>query len=143
MVSQIDVTLPLRIGIAFFLVELFLAGLFLHSQAYLLRPQRASESTMFYLLFAAGGAVGSFVVALVFPAVFSFNYDIAVICFLTALLVLACLWRSGWAVRMLWIAASVVMLIASVRLHYAYASNTLVAVRNFYAALRVKQTSVP
>jgi Spermidine synthase len=140
MVSQIDVTLPLRIGIAFFLIELFLAGLFLHSQAYNLRPQRASESTMFYLLFAAGGAVGSFIVALAFPALFSFNYDIAVVCFITALLVLACLWRSGFAVRALWITASVVMLVACVRLHFAYQNNTMVAVRNFYAALRVKQT---
>lgn len=141
MVSQIDVTLPLRIGIAFFLIELLLAGLFLHSQAYLLRPKRASESTMFYLLFAAGGALGSFIVALVFPAVFSFNYDIAVVCLVTAVLVLICLWRSAWPVRMLWIAASIVMLIASVRLHFAYANNSMVAVRNFYAALRVKETA--
>jgi hypothetical protein len=141
MVSRVDVTLPLRLGIAFVLIELFLAGLFLHSQAYLLRPRRASESTMFYLLFAAGGAVGSFVVALVFPAVFSFNYDIAVVCFFTSFLVLACLWHSGWAVRLLWVTATVIMLFASVRLHFAYEQNTLVAVRNFYAALRVKQTN--
>ncbi len=140
MVSRVDVTLPLRLGIAFVLIELFLAGLFLHSQAYLLRPRRASESTMFYLLFAGGGAVGSFIVALVFPAVFSFNYDVAVVCFFTSLLVLACLWRSGWAVRLLWITVSAVMLFASFRLHFAYEQNTIVAVRNFYASLRVKQT---
>ena len=140
MVSRVDVTLPLRMGIAFVLIELFLAGLFLHSQAYLRRPQRASESTLFYLLFAAGGAVGSFIVALVFPAFFSFNYDIAVVCFVTAFLVLVCLWHSGWAVRLLWITASVIMLFASVRLHFAYEQNTTIAVRNFYAALRVKQT---
>ena len=140
MVSRVDVTLPLRLGIAFVLIELFLAGLFLHSQAYLLRPRRASESTMFYLLFAGGGAVGSFIVALVFPAVFSFNYDVAVVCFFTALLVLACLWRSGWAVRLLWVTVSAIMLFASFRLHFAYEQNTIVAVRNFYASLRVKQT---
>ena len=141
MVSRVDVTLPLRLGIAFVLIELFLAGIFLHSQAYLLRPRRASESTLFYLLFAAGGAVGSFLVALVFPAVFSFNYDIAVVCFVTAFLVLICLWRSGPTVRLLWVTATVIMLFASVRLHFAYKENTLVAVRNFYAALRVKQTN--
>jgi hypothetical protein len=140
MVSRVDVTLPLRIGIAFVLIELFLAGLFLHSQAYLMRPQRASESTLFYLLFAAGGAAGSFIVALVFPAVFSFNYDIAVVCFVAALLVLVCLWRTNWAIRLLWITASVIMLFASVRLHFAYKENTIASVRNFYAALRVKQT---
>jgi hypothetical protein len=140
MVSRVDVTLPLRLGIAFVLIELFLAGLFLHSQAYLLRPRRASESTMFYLLFAGGGAVGSFIVALVFPAVFSFNYDVAVVCFFTSLLVLACLWRWGWSVRLLWITMSAIMLFASFRLHFAYEQNTIVAVRNFYASLRVKQT---
>jgi len=140
MVSRVDVTLPLRLGIAFVLIELFLAGLFLHSQAYLLRPRRASESTMFYLLFAGGGAVGSFIAALVFPAVFSFNYDVAVVCFFTALLVLACLWRWGWSVRLLWITMSAIMLFASFRLHFAYEQNTIVAVRNFYASLRVKQT---
>jgi len=32
------------------------------------------------------------------------------------------------------------MLFASVRLHFAYEQNTTIAVRNFYAALRVKQT---
>ncbi len=140
MVSRVDVTLPLRLGIAFVLIELFLAGLFLHSQAYLLRPRRASESTVFYLLFAGGGAVGSFIAALVFPAVFSFNYDVAVVCFFTSLLVLACLWRSGWAVRLLWVTVCAIMLFASFRLHFAYEQNTIVAVRNFYASLRVKET---
>jgi hypothetical protein len=140
MISQIDISVPLRIGITFFLIELFVAGLFCHSEAYALRPQRSSESTVFYLLFAAGGALGSFLVALVFPALFSFNYDLAVTCAVTALLVLACLWRSNWAVRLLWVVASIIMFILAVRLHFAYANNTLVAVRNFYAALRVKQS---
>ena len=140
MISQIDISVPLRIGITFFLIELFVAGLFCHSEAYALRPQRSSESTVFYLLFAAGGALGSFLVALVFPVLFSFNYDLAVTCAVTALLVLVCLWRSGWAVRLLWVVASIIMFILAVRLHLAYKNNTLVAVRNFYAALRVKQS---
>ena len=42
--------------------------------------------------------------------------------------------------RLLWVVASVIMFALAVRLHFAYQSNTLVAVRNFYAALRVKQT---
>jgi hypothetical protein len=140
MVSQVDVTLPLRIGITFFLIELFVAALFLHSEAYALRPQRSSESTIFYLLFAAGGALGSFLVALVFPALFSFNYDLAITCFVTALLVLACLWRAGWAVRVLWAVASIVMLVMAVNFHFACKKNTVVAARNFYASLRVLQT---
>ncbi len=140
MLSQVDVSLPLRIGVLFFLIELFVAGLFCHSEAYALRPRRAAESTLFYLLFAAGGALGSFLAALVFPFLFSFNYDLAITFFVTALLALACWWRGGWALRLLWAVASVMMLMLVFWLHIAYQRSTVVAVRNFYGILRVKQT---
>ena len=139
MLSQTDVSLPMRIGVLFFLIELFFAALFCHSEAYALRPERASESTLFYLLFAAGGAIGSFIVALIFPFVFSFNYDLAITFLVTAVLALACWWRNGWAVRLLWAVASIMMLVLAIWLHIAYQRSTLVAVRNFYATLRVKQ----
>ena len=139
MLSSIDVTLPLNIGVVFFLVELLVAGLFCHSEAYSLRPKRASESTLFYLLFAAGGALGSFLIALAFPFLFRFNYDIAITFFVTALLALACWGRSGWALRLLWSAASIMMLLLVIWLHVASQRDTLVAVRNFYGTLRVKQ----
>ena len=45
MLSQVDVSVPMRIGVGFFLIELFVACLFCHSEAYALRPRRASEST--------------------------------------------------------------------------------------------------
>ena len=143
MLSHIDVSLPMRIGIVFFLAELLVAGLFCHSEVYALRPQRASESTSFYLLFAAGGAVGAFLVALVFPFVFSYNYDLVITCIVTAVLALVC-WRRGrWAVRLLWIVASVMMLVLALRLHTEFRRETLVAMRNFYGALRVKQNIGP
>ncbi len=141
MMSQIEVTVVLQVGIAFFLVELFTVGLFLHSESYSLKPVHRSQSTVFYLLFAAGGAAGSFLIALVFPAVFSFNYDVAVTCLVTAVLVLFCMWKERWPVRLLWAVASIIMLVLCVKLHYAHRQNNLAAVRNFYAALSVKQTS--
>ena len=64
--SKQDVEWPLRISIAFFLVEAFASCLFCHSEAYRLRPRRTSESTLFYLLFAAGGALGSFLIGIAF-----------------------------------------------------------------------------
>ena len=143
MLSQVDVSLPMRIGIVFLLAELLVAGLFCHSEAYALRPQRASESTLFYLLFAAGGAVGSFLVGLAFPFLFSFNYDLVITCFVTAALTLVCWWQGRWAVRLLWTVASIMMLILAWRLHADFQRETLVAVRNFYGALRVKQTISP
>ncbi len=139
MLAQVDVTVPMRIGVGFFLAELLFAGLFCHSEAYMLRPQRAPESTVFYLLFAAGGALGSFIVGIAFPLIFSFNYDLAITFFVTALLALIATWRGGWQQRLLWSAATVSMLVLTIWLNIAYQRGTTVAVRNFYGALRVKQ----
>lgn len=139
MLSQIDVTLPIRVGIGFFLFELLVACLFCHAEAYAVRPRRASESTLFYLLFAAGGALGSFLVGLAFPLLFSFNYDLAITFAITALLALAATWNTNWGQRLLWSAASIMMCLLVFWLHRAYQHDTMVAVRNFYAALRVKQ----
>jgi len=140
MLSQVDVSVPLRIGLSFFLIEVFFACLFLHAEAYALRPQRPSESTLFYLLFAAGGALGSFLVGIASPLLFSFNYDLALTFFVTALLALAVTWSSGWAMRLLWTTASILLLSLVVILHIAYHRNTPLAVRNFYGSLRVRQS---
>ncbi|MGD0630293.1 MAG: fused MFS/spermidine synthase [Terracidiphilus sp.] len=140
MLSQIDVSVPLRVGLSFFLVEVFFACLFCHSEAYALRPQRASESTLFYLMFAAGGALGSFLIGIASPLVFSFNYDLALTFFVTALLALAVTWSSGWAQRLLWSTASILLLGLVLMLHAAYQRDTPFAVRNFYASLRVRQS---
>jgi hypothetical protein len=139
MLVQIDHSVPIGIGITFFLFELLIAGLFLHVEAYRLRPERASESTLFYLLFAAGGALGSFLIGIAAPLVFDFNYDLAVAFLITALLALAATWHSGWPQRALWSAASIALLVLTVWVAVAYQRGTLLAVRNFYAALRVKQ----
>ena len=139
MLAQVDVSVPMRIGVGSSSSNCFFACLFCHSEAYALRPQRASESTVFYLLFAAGGALGSFLVGIAFPLLFSFNYDLALTFFFTALLALAATWNGGWGQRLLWSAASIMLLVLVFWLHIAYQRGTIVAVRNFYGALRVKQ----
>ena len=140
MLSQVDVSVPLRIGLAFFLIEVFISCLFCHTEAYALRPRRASESTLFYLLFAGGGALGSFLIGIVSPLLFSFNYDLAVSFLVTALLALAVTWSSGWAQRLLWTTASILLLGLVFMLHAAYQRNTPLAIRNFYGSLRVRQS---
>lgn len=139
MLSQTDVTLPLRISILFFLLETLVSCLFLHTEAYALRPRRASESTLFYLLFAAGGALGSFLIGIASPLLFRFNYDLAVTFLVTALLALAVTWRSGWSQRLLWSAVSLLLAVLLSWIHIAYQNDTIAAVRNFYASLRVKE----
>ncbi len=109
MLSQIDVTVPLGVGLSFFLVEVFIACLFLHTEAYVLRPRRTSETTLFYLLFAAGGALGSFLIGIVSPLIFSFNYDLALTFLVTALLALAVTWSMNLGQRLLWSTASILL----------------------------------
>jgi len=139
MLVQVGATWPIRFSIPFFLFALFIACLFCHGQAYALRPERASESTIFYLIFAAGGALGSFLIGIVSPMVSRFNYDLPVTFLVTALLALAATWRTQWSQRLLWAAASAAMIAVMVMAQIAFRHNTTVAVRNFYAALRVTQ----
>jgi SAM-dependent methyltransferase len=139
MLAQVNVTLPMGIGILFFLAEVLVSCLFCHSEAYALRPRRKSETTLFYLLFAAGGALGSFLIGIVSPLAFRFNYDLPLTFFVTALLALAVTWVTGWSQRLLWLVASAAMLIMVFLVHTAYQRDTTIAIRNFYGSLRVKQ----
>ncbi len=140
MLFQVDASLPIRIGMIFFLFELFISCLFCHTEAYALRPGRSSESTLFYLLFAAGGAFGSFLIGITSPLVFSFNYDLALTFLVTALLALAVTWSSGWAQRLLWSSSSILLMALIVFLYSAYRGDTPFAIRNFYGSLRVQQS---
>lgn len=140
MLSQVDVSLPIRVGIAFFLVEVLISCLFCHSEAYALRPQRSSESTLFYLFFAGGGALGSFLIGIASPLIFANNYDLVLTFLATALLALAVTWTSGWPQRLLWSTASILLLVLVFMLHTAYQRDTPLAIRNFYGSLRVRQS---
>jgi hypothetical protein len=137
LLAKIDVTLPTWIAIGFFLMEVFVACLFCHVEAYAIRPQRTSELTSFYLLFAAGGAAGSFLIGVVAPLVMSANYDVPITFFATALVAVAVTWDQGWSQRLLWSVGSALLV------YVAYQQKTLVMVRNFYGSLRVKQSELP
>ncbi|MDE1178024.1 MAG: fused MFS/spermidine synthase [Edaphobacter sp.] len=137
--SKDDFSLPIGLTIAFFLFECFVACLFCHGEAYRLRPRRSSEATLFYLLIAAGGAAGTFMIGIAFPLIFSANYDLALAFFATAVLALAATWNDGWAQRLLWSTAAVLMLALAVVLHLGFRQQTIAQVRNFYGTLRVKQ----
>jgi hypothetical protein len=142
-ISKTDVSLPIGVAILFFLVECFLAGLFCHAETYALRPQRPSETTVFYLLIAAGGAAGTFFIGIASPLIFSANYDLAISFFVTAAVAIAVTWHGGWPQRLLWTTASALLLFFAIMLHAAYARDAMLEVRNFYGTLRVKQTTTP
>jgi hypothetical protein len=142
-ISKTDVSLPIGAAILFFLAECFLAGLFCHTEAYALRPEDSNETTLFYLLIAAGGATGTFFIGIASPLIFSANYDLALSFFVTAVLAIAVTWSDGWAQRLLWSTASALLLFFAIMLHTAYAREAILEVRNFYGTLRVKQMTGP
>ncbi len=141
--SKTDVSLPISIGIVFFLVEVFVACLFCHAEAYALRPQRVSETTLFYLLVAAGGAAGTFFIGIASPLLFAANYDLPISFFCTALLALVITWSDGWGQRLLWATGSTLLFALIVMLHTVYTREALLGVRNFYGTLRVKRSNIP
>jgi spermidine synthase len=143
MLSKTDVTIPIQINIGFFLAELFFACLFCHVETYALRPENPSESTLFYLLIAAGGAAGTIFIGIICPMVFDANYDVALAFLATAALALIVMWDKGWAQRLLWGTGTALLLALVVMLHIVYARNAVVEERNFYGALRVKESHVP
>jgi hypothetical protein len=139
MLSNVNASVPISIGMIFFLLEVFIACLFCHTEAYALRPERASESTLFYLLFAAGGALGSFLIGIASPLIFSINFDLPLTFLVTALLALAVTWKSHWGQRLLWSTASILLFVLIFVITRDLKRDTPVAVRNFYGSLRVRQ----
>ena len=132
--SHVDVSWPLWVSLSIFLVEILLAGLFCHAETYALRPHRGSETTLFYLLIAAGGAAGTFFIGIASPLIFSANYDLAISFFVTAALAIAVTWQDGWPQRLLWSTATALLFFFAVMLRTAYARDAMLEVRNFYGS---------
>ncbi len=143
MLSKTDVSVPIQISIGFFLAELFFACLFCHAETFALRPRNHSEATLFYLLIAAGGAAGTIFIGIFCPLLFDANYDVALAFLATAALALIVTWQNGWGQRLLWSVGTALLLALVIMLHIVYARSTLVEERNFYGALRVRESHVP
>ena len=149
MLTKTDMSVTISISILFFLLELFFACYFLHAEVHALRPERASEATLFYLLIAAGGVAGAFFIGIASPLLFNANYDIAISFFLTAVAALLIVWPatqdepSAWPQRLLWATASALLFALTLMLHTAYTRDAKIELRNFYGSLRVRESGLP
>jgi spermidine synthase len=134
----VDTTMdvPIMISIPLFCLTLFIGAFFCHGELYLRRPP-ARYLTQYYLLIAAGGALGSMFVGVLAPIVFSGSYEMAWSLVYVAALAAALMWREHWAWRIFWPAATIALLVVVVLQERADRENAIVQVRSFYGTLRV------
>jgi len=127
---------PIIVSIPLFCLSLFIGAFFCHGELYLRRPA-AAYLTQYYLLIAAGGALGSMFVGVLAPLMFSGSYEMAWSLVYTAALAAVLMWRQHWAWRIFWPAAAVGLLAVVVLQHRSDRQDAIVQVRSFYGTLRV------
>jgi len=134
--------MPMTATILFYCVTLLIACVVCHGELYRLRPA-PQHATSFYLLIAAGGALGSILVGIVAPLTLNGNYELACGLVLTAVMVLVVTWSLGILPRLFWAAATVGAVVIIVTQVRHDREDAIVQVRNFYGTLRVTQTTEP
>ena len=127
---------PIIISIPLFCLTLFIGAFFCHGELYLRRPA-APYLTQYYLLIAAGGALGSMFVGVLAPLIFNGSYEMAWSLVYTAALAAVLMWRQHWAWRIFWSAAAVGLISVVVLQHRADTEDAIVQIRSFYGTLRV------
>src|SRR5262249_43634317 len=134
LIANVDKLRPIRYAVPIFCASLFIGCLFCHGELYR-RPPSPAYTTQYYLLIAAGGALGSMFVGVWAPYVFRGSYELTWSLVYTAALAIAVLWKEHWAWRMFWAAATAGMLAVVVLQVRSYGDNTIVQVRSFYGVL--------
>jgi len=134
--SRLTHELELQIGV--FLVGLFLACLFCHGELVRVKPH-ARWLTRFYLMVALGGAAGSVLVGIVAPLATPAYFELGVA-------LVACAWLLLWQARdepaafpVLGGIAAMVALGCAVWAGRTFFEDTMIATRNFYGVLRVRE----
>jgi spermidine synthase len=132
------ITTPIWFTVLFYCLCLLFFCLACHAELYRLRPA-PRHATSFYLLIAAGGALGSVFVGIVAPMVFRANYELACGLVMITLLLLAVTWTSGIFVRVFWTAATAGMVALIFVQARQNAKDAMDQLRNFYGTLRVTE----
>ncbi len=132
--------LPIQLGM--FLSGLFVTCLFCHGELYRLRPA-PRHLTTFYLVVAAGGALGGLLVAVAAPLAFNGYYELGLALVAVAFLAaLRCATLHQVARNM---SLAVLMGVTGAAIYdgLRFQEHVRVASRNFYGVLRVKEYGTP
>src|SRR5881227_2095131 len=139
---DVELRVSFKLSIIVFCLALFLICLYCHSELHRRRPA-PRYLTAFYLLIAAGGALGAIFVGVLVPVTFSGNYELACGLLFAAVMGLLVSWKHGrwwWILFIFWIAAAVA---AGDLIHYQIKNDrqdTMLQTRSFYGTLSVTQT---
>jgi hypothetical protein len=131
-------TESIQVSVPFFCAGLFVCCLFCHGELAMLRPA-ARHLTSYFLMISLGGALGAGFVGLLAPHIFSGVYEFPLALLLTAGIAGAARWREGLFTRLFWVGVAIAMAAVLARNATLYKKNTVLTVRNFYGALRIKE----
>jgi SAM-dependent methyltransferase len=144
-----DANLPIWVMLTLFGLGLFVCCMVCHGELARLKPD-PKYLTHFYLTISAGGALGGIFVGLIAPHIFVSFYELPMGLVLCAVLLLFALsldpetanWFRGWRMiaPLLGAAATVYMAIYMGKSIREQAEDSRVLVRNFYGALRVRDS---
>ena len=138
LIAKPDEEVAIKISVPLFCLTLFIACLFCHGELYRRRPS-PRYTTQYYLLIAAGGALGSMFVGIWAPLIFNGSYELAWSLVYTAALAAWLMWKDHWGWRLFWPVAALALMAVVVFQVRDYSENAIVQVRSFYGTLRVTQ----
>ena len=131
-------TESVQVAVPLFCLGLFVFCLFCHGELARLRPE-PERLTTFYLVIAAGGALGAIFVGLVAPLLFAATYEYPLALCFTSLAAAAVLWDTVWPSTRVLDSRERQRSSRCSRYHvHAYEKNSILVARNFYGGLRVQ-----
>ena len=129
----------IKYTVPLFCAALFIGCMFCHGELYRRRPS-PRYATQYYLLIAAGGALGSMLVGIMAPLVFRGSYEMAWCLVCTAVLAAVLMWKEHWVWRLFWPAGAIALVaVVVVKQAGVYNEDAIVQARSFYGPLRVTQ----
>jgi SAM-dependent methyltransferase len=137
--GDVNLTLDLKIALPVYALGLFLGCMFCHGELSLMKPA-PRYLTGFYLMVALGGALGALVVSILAPLLLPGEFELQGALVACALLLA---WQLRREAAWLPLAAGVVALglaAVSIRQIWETVDGNLILKRNFYGALRVRDT---
>jgi spermidine synthase len=117
---------------------LFFIAMYFHSKLVTLKPD-ASSLTAFYLTISLGGALGSLLVSLVAPVVFTGFHELPLLLVGSALALLFFEYGGHWARRLRWGTVLLATVLTARVWFEAVALHSIANGRNFYGVLKVEE----